>query len=233
MGRLQLGCALHKFRCLVCSKSSTLRFRQPSPRRNRNSNYSGRKVRSGTAGLCSTKFQRSSLVRILIHTFHCRIPTWCHRYRRICHAQMNDQPSTGSQLHTRRSLFARSMSIPLSSCRTSCSWPSPHTIVETCSKHLQHTSYLGSNRSPSCSSRLDFSKWSMPRNPSCIWSSLERPPRHCSNNTLCISRIGTAGRWSTKFQRSSSVRIVIHPFRCRIPTNSHRYRRICHADIYE
>ena len=129
MDRLRWGCALHKFRCPVRRKSSTLRLRQPSPRRSRNSNYFGRKVRSGTAGPWSKNFQRSSLVRILIHTFRCRIPTMCHRYRRICHARSNGQASTGSQLHTRRSLLPRTMSILLSSCRTSCSWPSPHTIV--------------------------------------------------------------------------------------------------------
>ena len=105
MGRLQLSCALHRFRCPVCRKSSTLRFRQPSPRRSRNSNYFGRKVRSGTAGRWSTKFQRSSLVRILIHPFRSGIPTRRHIYRRICHEQMDEyNQSTGSQLHTRRSL---------------------------------------------------------------------------------------------------------------------------------
>ena len=229
MGRLRWGCALHKFRCPVCRKSSTLRFRQPSPRRSRNSNYFGRKVRSGTAGRWSTKFQRSPSVRIQIHALRSRIPTRCHRYRRICQVVKNQISSTESQLRTRRSRFVQAR-IRVGSCRTSCSWPSPHTIVETSSKHLQHTSLShlnGNSPSPSYSFRLHISNWSMPRNPPCIRSSLERPPSHCSNNTLCISRIGTAGRWSTKFQRSPSVRIQIHALRSRIPTRCHRYRRIC------
>ena len=158
MGMLQLSCALHRFRCPLCRKSSTLRFRQPSPRRSRNSNYFGRKVRSGIARCSSTKFQRSSLLCIVDFPSRFRIPKMCHRSACICLGNCSNMRSTRYQLRTRRSRFLHPP-FQFRSYRTSCSWPSPSQFSYSSSTHLRHTSgYLpGRNSpSPSCSYRPDF-----------------------------------------------------------------------------
>ena len=149
MERIHWHCALHKFRYPVCNKRSNVHFRQPSWRRSRNNSFLCN---------CLTGIVRRTNCSMNPHCpsqsnsrYYFGTALRCHISACISCCRPQNPPRTlciGHPTANPWGLFLPHGTV----CKSAC-----HRSIDYWSNTLRrHTSYLGSNRSPSCSSRPDF-----------------------------------------------------------------------------
>ena len=180
-------CALHKFRYPVCNKRSNVHFRQPSWRRSRNNSIlcnclTGivRRTKSNMNPHCPSQSNSRCYFGTALR---------CHISACICCCRAQNPPRTLCNVHP-TSYPTRLWLPPRTVCSSACCRP-----IEIIRSTLRrHTSYPGSNPSPSCSSRLEFSRWSKSRCLMCKWYSPQPPLCRCSNSILCNCLTGIVRR---------------------------------------